>query len=203
MRFASLVVFLAACATGPAKIAFDGEATVTTHETTPLALQGFKALDKDGKPVESKEQPTFKVEPAEVATFDPATKQITPIADGEATVTATLGALTTTYKIVVGLPDEVKIDGAKSGDALKLGESLTLTAALLDRGNPIPNAAVTWESSDAAIATVDNGTVKPVAVGTVKIKATASGLSSEVELQVQEAAAGTAEAAPAAAGNAI
>ena len=59
---------------------------------------------------------------------------------------------------------DIKLD--QTMKVIKMGGSATITAT------PVPSdATITWESSDAAVATVSNGVVTPVAVGFATITA--------------------------------
>lgn len=71
-------------------------------------------------------------------------------------------------------PSEIEVSSIfldKMDVSLKLGESYTLTATI----NPADatDKTVTWSTSDAAVATVDNGVVKAVKVGSATITAKA------------------------------
>lgn len=69
-----------------------------------------------------------------------------------------------------------------------LGATIQLTATVLDqRGQPMTNAAVTWASSDAAVAGVDgNGNVTAAANGTVTITATSGSASGTATVTVAQ-----------------
>ena len=69
---------------------------------------------------------------------------------------------------------------------LEVGATLQLTAAPRDaKGNPLTGRAVTWSSSAAGVASVDNaGIVTGVSAGAATITATADGVSGTVGLTV-------------------
>ncbi len=73
----------------------------------------------------------------------------------------------------------VKLD--KTSLDLKVGENATLTAT----ANPA-DAAITWSSSDPAVATVENGVVTAVAAGTATITAAIDGAKAECTVTVKE-----------------
>ena len=88
-----------------------------------------------------------------------------------------------------GGPTTVAVKGI-SVDAeaitLGVGEIATITATV--EPEDATNKTVTWSTSDADIATVDNGVVTAVAEGVVTITATAGGKTAEVVINVLSAA---------------
>lgn len=106
-----------------------------------------------------------------IATVD-ASGKVTAVAAGSAviTVTTTDGGKTATCTVTVTNPavpvQSVSLN--KTELSLNVGESATLTATVLPEN--ADNKAVTWSSSDAAVATVDsNGKVSAVAAGSAVI----------------------------------
>ncbi len=106
-----------------------------------------------------------------IATVD-ASGKVTAVAAGSAviTVTTTDGGKTATCTVTVTNPavpvQSVSLN--KTELSLNVGESVTLTATVLPEN--ADNKAVTWSSSDAAVATVDsNGKVTAVAAGSAVI----------------------------------
>ena len=106
-----------------------------------------------------------------IATVD-ASGKVTAVAAGSAviTVTTTDGGKTATCTVTVTNPavpvQSVSLN--KTELSLNVGESMTLTATVLPEN--ADNKAVTWSSSDAAVATVDsNGKVSAVAAGSAVI----------------------------------
>ena len=114
-------------------------------------------------------------------------KTICHIVDSGRTITASVnfdgnpldgtydsGKLSTTYKYVKVEPSKtvavtnVTLD--KATLSMKVGESDTLTATVTPTN--ATNQAVTWTSSNEAVATVTNGTVNAVGVGTATITVT-------------------------------
>lgn len=75
---------------------------------------------------------------------------------------------------------------------LYVGDDSTLTATV----TPAGAAAVTWKSSNSAIATVSNGKVTAIKEGTATITATAGGKSASCTVTVTAAPAAKLEAAP-------
>lgn len=114
-------------------------------------------------------------------------KTICHIVDSGRTITASVnfggnpldgsydsGKLSTTYKYVKVEPsktvDVTDVTLNKSMLSMKVGESDTLTATVTPTN--ATNQAVTWTSSNEAVATVTNGTVNAVGVGTATITVT-------------------------------
>ena len=114
-------------------------------------------------------------------------KTICHIVDSGRTITASVnfggnpldgsydsGKLSTTYKYVKVEPsktvDVTDVTLNKSMLSMKVGESDTLTATVTPTN--ATNQAVTWTSSNETVATVTNGTVNAVGVGTATITVT-------------------------------
>lgn len=98
-----------------------------------------------------------------------ATGKIAAVAEGTVTITATSVAVVNVKAMcevtVQPKPQSVLLSGCKG--SVPVGETFTLTASVLPAG---ASQAVSWSSSDAAVATVDaNGQVMGVAVGTATI----------------------------------
>lgn len=106
-----------------------------------------------------------------VATVD-SNGKVTAVAPGEATITVKAdGGKTETCKVTVtsNAAEEVNvtIDG---DDTVKMGSTIKLTANVTPVGTNVESTE--WKSENPRIATVNQGTVTPVAVGTTTIKAT-------------------------------
>ena len=113
---------------------------------------------------------TWSTSDAAIATVDNE-GNVTAVAVGEATITATCGDKTATCKVTVNpiLAESITLD--KTELSLTIGETEKLTATVLPED--VTDKTVTWSTSDAAIATVDNeGNVTAVAVGEATITAT-------------------------------
>ena len=67
----------------------------------------------------------------------------------------------------------IKLD--KTNTSVEIGKQVSLSASTLPEGLPLP--AITWTSADESVATVANGVVTGVALGTTTITATAEGLA--------------------------
>jgi uncharacterized protein YjdB len=99
-----------------------------------------------------------------------ATGLVTAVAVGgpvDITVTTVDGGHTATVAVTV-VPPAVENVTIAGPNGVIAGQNITLTATVAPAG---ANQAVTWETSDAAIATVNNGVVTGVAPGAVVITA--------------------------------
>ncbi|MDE5581590.1 MAG: leucine-rich repeat protein [Treponemataceae bacterium] len=175
-----IVAALAACAivlagckalSEPERIAVE---SVTLNETTLMIAHGatgklaatVKPDDADDKTV------TWSSSDASVATVDN-DGTVTAVKVGTATITATTwdGGKTATCKVTVNPMPVDSITLNPTTLTLTRGETGKLTATVTP-----DNKTVTWSSSDASVATVDNdGTVTAVKVGTATITAQAGG----------------------------
>jgi uncharacterized protein (TIGR02145 family) len=95
--------------------------------------------------------------------------KVTAVAAGTATITVTTedGGKTASCTVTVATIDVTDVTLSSTIDTLAVGKTLTLTATVLP--TDATNKNITWTSSDTAVATVSNGTVKAVEVGTAFI----------------------------------
>ena len=115
---------------------------------------------------------------------------VTAVGNGVARITATSGSASSGIDVsvmqsagsIVIAPDEATL--------MSLGETVQLTAAVLDQnGQPVDGAVVTWQSSDEAVATVSaQGLVKAVSNGVARITATSGSASSGINVSVMQSA---------------
>jgi len=117
--------------------------------------------------------------------------KVTGVSQGTATITATTkNGLTATCKVTVTESVVVKPTGItldKSSLSLNAGQSGTLSATITPAD--ADNKTVTWTSSNSAVATVTDGTVKAVKKGTAVITAsTFNGLEASCTVTVTEPA---------------
>ncbi|HEY2824089.1 MAG TPA: Ig-like domain-containing protein [Gemmatimonadales bacterium] len=126
---------------------------------------------------------TWSSSAASVATVDP-TGLVTAVANGSATISATTGAIKGTVVVTVAQSvATVQMNPATVPSLTSVGATTVLAAAGQDgHSNAVSDAAYTWTSSDATVATVSNGTVTAVANGTATITATAPGGASATAL---------------------
>ncbi len=133
----------------------------------------------------------YTVSDETVAAVDEA-GNVTALAQGRADITVSLpgSSLTAVCRLTVGTPVE-SIQLSRPEASLTAGQTLTLAAATA----PAQDAAVTWQTSDPAVATVENGVVTAHGAGAAVITAAADGCTAECVLTVTAPAAATAEAA--------
>ncbi|MBD5369380.1 MAG: leucine-rich repeat protein [Bacteroides sp.] len=104
---------------------------------------------------------------------------VTAVAEGEATITAACGdvkaecAVTVSKKVI---PAE-GITLSSESEKLTIGDTVELTATVSPEG--VTDPTVTWNSSDDAVATVENGLVTAVAEGEATITATCGDVKAE------------------------
>lgn len=124
---------------------------------------------------------------------------ITGVAVGEATITASSeGKSASAVVTVVPVPvASVSITPASLSLELRKTGTLTATTKAAD-GSTLTGRTVTWESADAAIATVTAaGVVTGVAVGATQVTATSEGRSASVTVTITPIPVATIEITPA------
>jgi uncharacterized protein YjdB len=133
---------------------------------------------------------TFSSSSEAVATVS-ATGLVQAVGPGSATITARVDAVSASIHIEVQQhPRSVEVTpGEATLDALQ--DTLTLVATVRDRnGHAAPGAAISWRSSDEAIATVSAaGLVTAVAGGSVTITAAHGDISASAAIHVQQGVA--------------
>jgi len=117
------------------------------------------------------------------------TGAVTAVSAGTATVTATVEGVSGTAKVIVVAPPPAAVTRvvvSPDSVVLQLGHTADLTAAAYDaEGHLLTGRAVTWATSDAAIAPVGaDGRVTAVAVGTAQVSATVEGVSGYAQVIV-------------------
>ena len=114
---------------------------------------------------------TWSTSNASIATVD-ANGEVTAVSAGTATITATADGKSATCTVTV-TADTVPVTGVslnKTSTSLYVGDTETLTATV-QPGNA-SNQTVTWSTSDASVATVENGVVRATGRGTATITVT-------------------------------
>ena len=108
---------------------------------------------------------------------------VTAVKVGKATITAKAGEKTAVCEVeVIEAKTEITIKLDKTTADLKVGESVTLKATVTPE-----NQTVTWSTSKAEVATVENGKVTAKAVGTATITAKVGEKTATCTITVTEA----------------
>ena len=158
------------------------EAAITVlGDTVRLTATAF---DANGNEVAEAQFSWESGDPA-VATVD-STGLVTAAGNGSATITASAGAASGTAVVTV-MQAAGSVEVAPADATLTaLGDTLRLAATAFDaNGNEVPDAQFSWESSDAAVATVDaSGLVTATGNGTATITASTGTASGTAEITV-------------------
>src|SRR6266542_3462680 len=111
---------------------------------------------------------------------------VSAVGPGLATITATSGGKSGTAAITVTSVPVAAVDVAPAVATIPQGQTTQLTATPKDAaGNPLAGRAVTWASSNGAVATVNNsGLVSALAAGSATITATSEGQSGSAGVTV-------------------
>jgi DNA/RNA endonuclease G (NUC1) len=152
------------------------------------------AFDKDGNPIDTEFD--WSVTPASIATVDPATGDATGVSPGVAAITATASnGVSGTAPLFVVAPGDVATVSVAINDPAQVPLGFTKPAFPTSRttANVVVTPTLTWSSSDESIATVSElGYITGIAVGTVRIRATApDGVYGEAPFTVIPATAAT------------
>ncbi|HJR63395.1 MAG TPA: Ig-like domain-containing protein [Gemmatimonadaceae bacterium] len=122
---------------------------------------------------------------------------VTGVASGTATITATSGGRSGTSAITVTPVPTGSVTVTPDVGSVIVGQTITLTATVRDIENKlISGAAVTWATSSAAIATVNNGVVTGVTPGTATITAAHGGKSGTSAITVRPVPVATVTVSP-------
>ena len=151
------------------------EVSPSVYELTALGQTvqlTAEAFDENGHAVAGAEF-SWESSDAAVATVD-AGGLVTAVAEGVATITASAGEASGSAVVTVMQP-VASVQVSPSAETIGLGSTLQLTAEAFDEnGEAVAGVEFSWESSDAAVATVDaGGLVTGVAVGVATITASA------------------------------
>ena len=113
---------------------------------------------------------------------------VTAAGNGTATITASAGSASGSTVVTVTQSVATVDVSPATADLTALGATAQLTAAALDgNGYAVAGAEFSWESSDAAVATVDAaGLVTGVAKGVATITASAGGTQGTAEITVMD-----------------
>lgn len=161
----------------------DGECTITTYVVADAPATAETAT-QEAAAVVTDEEKTTEDENSE-ATADSETVTVPDNLDAAFGVVSE--ELSATTKVIVTTKVE-KIELDKTEGILNVGNTVTITATVAPE--EATNPAVTWSSSDASVATVDEtGKITAVATGNATITATSeddSSVSANYELTVQQ-----------------
>lgn len=140
-------------------------------------------------PVPSDFKPVYTYQTSDSKIAKVENGKVVAVGAGEATITVngsatangkTINADPKTYKVTVTMDTAVKsIKLSASSVSLDVGGRQTVTATTDPAG-----AAVTWSTSNAKVATVDNGTIVAVGPGKATITAAAGGKTAQVQVTV-------------------
>jgi hypothetical protein len=183
MLTALLAASFIGCAPTPATIKFDGDAMMTVNTLDAVPLKTAKVLDKAGKPIAQAPKITWTVTPETVAKLE-GDKAVKPLANGEATVTATIGNVKGTYQVVVLVPNKIEIAGYDVAKPIPVGANQVLKANVMADTKPVEGQKVMWKAADDKIATVANGKVTGVAAGKTTVSATLGTLEAKLEVEI-------------------
>lgn len=115
------------------------------------------------------------------------TGQVTGVAAGQTTVTASAGGITGGATVVVRLAPAGSVQVTPGADSVATGSVLFLAAQVRDAGGtPLPGVQVTWSSDNSSIATVTTaGFVTGVSAGTATITAGYNGVTGSAQVKVR------------------
>ena len=122
-----------------------------------------------------------------VATVD-GSGLVTAVANGSATIAATMGELSGTAVVTVGQrPAEVRVS-PDAGTLVAFGDTLRLTAEAVDaNGHTVADAVFEWTSGDTLVVSVDStGLATGIGPGETVVTATAAGVAGRARLIVHE-----------------
>ena len=160
------------------------EVTITLGEKTEYELDLYEQVTLKATVTGTDEAVQWKTSDATVATVENGT--VTALKAGTATITATVAEKSATCSVKVTPSGAVPmIVGVNSSVTLKYGTNTKVTPQAEYKGNAI-DVTFTYESENPEIATVENGTITAVKVGTttVYVRATYYNYNMEEEIAV-------------------
>lgn len=166
----------------PAKV----EVTGVSLDNTSLTLEvgATATLKATIQPSNATEKTiSWSSSDASVATVSGGT--VTAKAPGKAKITASCGGKSSSCEVTVNAKkvDVTSVTLDKESLTLDLDESVTLTATVLP--SEATDKTVSWSSSKASVATVENGVVKAVGFGSAEIRAAAGGKFADCKVEVK------------------
>ncbi len=168
-------------------------ATVSVHQTAQLVA---RVADSTGALLVGRAV-AWASDAPNVATVD-ANGVVTAVATGTARVTATAEGQTGSAVVIVTPIPVASIAVAPDSAALVQGDTLVLTATLLDaQGRTLTGRVVSWISGAPTIATIDaRGLVTAVGPGTALIIASSEGVRATIPISVTPATVATVSITP-------
>jgi trimeric autotransporter adhesin len=110
---------------------------------------------------------------------------VTAVAPGSATITATSNGKSASATITVRTSPVTSIVISPSSLSIEEGRSAQLTATLRDsRGVIVTGRSITWSTSNSSVATVTDGLVVGMTVGSATVSARSEGITSTVPVSV-------------------
>ena len=161
-----------------------------THELTALGITvqlSAEVRDQNAR-VMGGATVTWTSSASSMATVD-ASGLVTAAGNGTATITASAGSASGSAVVTV-MQSVASVEVSPSAETIGLGSTLQLTAEAFDgNGHAVAGAEFSWESSDAAVATVDaGGLLTGVAEGVATITASAGEASGTAVVTVDQSA---------------
>jgi serine/threonine-protein kinase len=177
----------AAAGPRPTRVTID-PGTVTIGVGDRAALTG-RVLDQRGQSMAGARIAWRSTAP-EVASVG-SDGQVTGVRAGMATVVGSAAGLSATAQIMVTTAPVAGVDVAPGSVTLRPGESSQLRASVRDdRGGAVTDRAVTWSTSNPAVAQVSpSGLVRGVAAGSARVTAGTDGVTATVAVTVEAAPA--------------
>ena len=170
-----------------------GSIVIAPMEATLMSLGATvqltaTVLDGNGQPVAGAVV-TWTSSDESVATVS-AQGVVTAVGNGVARITATSGGASSGIDVSVMQSAGSIVIAPEEATLMSLGETVQLTAAVVDQnGQPVEGAVVTWQSSDEAIATVSaQGLVTAVNNGVARITATSGSATAGIDVTVMQSA---------------
>lgn len=125
---------------------------------------------------------TWTTSDASIATVE--NGKVTAVKEGETTITASVGSKSMTCKVVV-VKKVIAVESIElNKTTLELVEDDSETLVTTVKPDNATNKTVTWTTSDASIATVENGKVTAIKEGEATITASAGGKSASCKVVV-------------------
>lgn len=179
MKYSSLAfgalaggVFLfGACKPQPANInlSTDNLQLLEKGATGPVTAE---VLNKDGAKMDGVAV-NWKSSDDKIASVD-ANGTISAVGSGEATITASVEALTKDVKVTVSLPSAIDVGGKTQVSLTPEAPSVTLTANIVDEkgGKWAGQGDITWASDNQDMAAVEYGVITGMGTGAAKVTGT-------------------------------